>query len=454
MSEPEVSTGRAARAASAVGSLPVRAGRLIGSEPRLCRFLLAQCISRTGDFLALAALPFAVFSIGGGAGDAGLLLSCQSLSLLAFLLFGGVIADRMSRVGVMVVADLLRLASQATVAALLITGTARLWELVPLMIVCGAGTAFFEPAAGGVLPQLVDERRLASANALRNFALSAAAAIGPLAAGAATVAAGPGWAFALDAASFGLSAALLSGLSDGYGRPGRSEAASLVRDAVRGWREFASRSWLWAVVAQFAVFNALVWAPFLVLGAVVAGMNLGGPGAWGMILALAGAGEMVGCLAALVLRPARPLLIATASVAIWAAPLILLGIAAPLPLVASAVLPAGAALGVFCVTWDTAVQLKVPEDQLSRISSIDALGSLAILPLGYLLAGSAQATIGPRTSLLASAGFVLLSSVAVAAIPSVRALQLEREVTPSGAGACKDTYDEFTGLTPVPDGVA
>jgi MFS family permease len=451
MSEAGVSTEPAGRPATA-GSLRVRARRLIGSEPRLRRFLLAQCISRTGDFLALAALPFAVFSIGGGAGDAGLLLSCQSLSLLGFLLFGGVIADRMSRVAVMVVADLSRLLSQATVAVLLITGTARLWELVPLMIVCGAGTAFFEPAAGGVLPQLVDERRLAGANALRNLALSAAAAIGPMAAGAATVAAGPGWAFALDAASFGASAALLSGLSAGHGRPSRSESASLLRDAVGGWREFASRSWLWAVVAQFAVFNALVWAPFLVLGAVVAGTHLGGPGAWGAILALAGVGEMAGCLAALVLRPRRPLLIATASVAIWAAPLILLGVAAPLPLVASAILPAGAALGVFCVTWDTAVQLKVPEEQLSRISSIDALGSLAILPLGYLLAGSAQATIGPSASLLASAGFVLLSSVAVAAMPSVRSLRLEQEVAPPGAGARKDTYEEISGLTPVPEG--
>lgn len=390
-------------------------------DARMRRFLLALGASRMGDFVAIAAVPFAAFAVGSGPAGAGALFTCQSLVLLAILLAGGALGDRRARRTVMIAADLLRCAVQAAVALLLLTGLAHLWMLVPLMVVSGLGTGLFEPAAAGLMPQLVEETRLARANALKGFVLSAAAVLGPLSAGVLILAGGPGPAFALDSLSFAASALLLAAI-----RPTEARTAPagepFVRSLAEGWREFRSRTWLWAVVAQFSVVNALGWAAFLVLGATVAREDLGGPAAWGAILAAAGLGEVAGCLVTLALPGRRPLFLLTALVGLWAAPLVLLAARAPLAAVLVVVLPAGAALGAFTAIWETAVQMHVPERSLSRINAIEMLGSFAMLPLGYTLAGSAQATIGVAPTLIGCAVLVLGASLIVSALPPVRAI--------------------------------
>lgn len=411
-------------------------------EPPLRRFLLAQGVSRMGDYLAITALPFAVFATGGGAAQVGLLLTGESISVLALLLFGGVIGDRWQRRWVMIVADLLRAASQAAIAILLLCGAARPWQLLLLLIVAGAGTALFQPAASGLMPALVSEDRLQAANGLRNFVLAGAAVIGPLAAGALIVAASPGWAFALNALSFVLSAALLRQPSPDVGRDAPGEQ-SLFRDLADGWKEFRSRTWLWAVVAQFSLLNALALAPFAVLGAAVAQLHLGGAAAWSLILTTSGLGEMVGCLLAAPMRLRRPLFLATLGVVVWAAPLALVAIAAPLPAIVAAVLPAGASLGFFATVWDTTLQKNVPEAQLSRLSAYDWLGSLAMLPLGYLLAGSAQATIGATPSLLGAAVLVVVYTVAASTLPSVRAIGVQQGAAASRCGKASASAPEL-----------
>lgn len=391
-------------------------------ESPLRRLVLAQLASSVGDFMVLGALPFAVFSIGGSVGQVGLALASQAIVLALLLMLGGVIGDRRSRRTVAIAADLLRFASQGIVAVLLIGGDAELWQLICAQAVLGGGTAFFMPAMNGLVPQTVRNERLQAANSLRGMATSSAGVIGPGIAAVVLATAGPGWAFAADSATFLVSATLLAGLRPAKGETAVVSQRSMLDDLAEGWVEFRRRTWVWVVVAEFALLNTLVFAPFFVFGPTVAEQSLGGPGAWAAILAAMGAGELAGGLLALSWRPARPLLVATLAIVLWTAPLLLLATLAPVGLIATGAAAAGFSLALFGALWETTLQARIPTALLSRFSSYDLLGSLGLVPVGYLLGGLVQGGIGAEPGLIAAAGIIAIATVVVLAVPSVRRL--------------------------------
>jgi MFS family permease len=139
-------------------------------------------------------------------------LACRTVPLVATLLIGGVVADRVSRRGVMVAADLARLASQGLLGVLLIAGDPPVWSLAVLSGLTGMATGFFNPASTGLLPVVVAPEQLQQANGLRTAAMSGGEILGPALAGVLVASAGPGWALAIDGATFGVSAAFLARL--------------------------------------------------------------------------------------------------------------------------------------------------------------------------------------------------------------------------------------------------
>ena len=210
-----------------------------------------QAVSVLGDRMALVALAFAVLEIGGSASDVGLVLAAGAFPLVATVLAGGVVADRASRRAVMVVADLARVASQGTMAALLIAGVADVWMLALVAGVTGAATGFFSPASTGLLPEVVLAEQLQPANALRASAVSTGEILGPAVGGVLVAAAGAGWAIAIDAVTFAVSAACLAMLRV----PTRvaAQRSSFVADLREGWVAFRSRRWVWTFVVYFAI---------------------------------------------------------------------------------------------------------------------------------------------------------------------------------------------------------
>jgi MFS family permease len=240
----------------------------------------AQAVSVLGDRMVAVALAVAVLEIGGSAADVGLVLAAGVFPLVGSVVVGGVVADRASRRAVMVGADRVRVASQGTMAALLIAGAADVWMLALLAGVTGTATGFFDPASTGLLPELVPAAQLQPANALRSSAISAGEILGPLAAGLLVATAGAGWAIAADAATFAVSAACLVLLRV----PTRVAAGtrSFVADLRDGWVAFRSRRWVWTVVAYVAIGNIL-WGAWNGLGPVVADRDLGGAAAWSIV---------------------------------------------------------------------------------------------------------------------------------------------------------------------------
>jgi predicted MFS family arabinose efflux permease len=387
---------------------------------------LGQGVSVLGDRMVAVALAFAVLEVGGSASAVGLVLACATLPLAGSVLIGGVVGDRMSRRAVMIAADLVRVASQGTTAALLIAGTAEVWTLALLAGVTGAATGFFSPASTGLLPEVVPPEELQPANALRATAVSAGEIAGPLLAGVLVAAAGAGWAIAADAATFAVSALCLWRLRVPE-RAARA-AASFLSDLRGGWHEFRARRWLWSFAVYFAIVNML-WGAWSGLGPVVADRDLGGAAAWGTVLAAVGVGALAGSLLATRASPGRPLVLVALTEALVALPLAFLAAGAPAPLLASAAFLSGAGMMLGNSVWQSTLQRHIPGDSLARVSSYDWFGSFAFYPLGLAIWGPVAGAIGIATALWIAFALFIAGIAAQLALPDTR----ELEASPTAA---------------------
>jgi MFS family permease len=386
------------------------------------RFFGAQAISMFGDRMVSVALAFAVLQQGGSPTQVGTVLAMRAVPLIACLLVGGVVADRTSRRTVLVVADLVRLVSQGALAAWLIFGRPSVLAIGLLAGVTGAGSGFAAPATTGLLPEVVVPERLSEANGLRATAFSAGELGGPLLSGVLVAAAGPGWALGIDALTFAASAALLIGLR-GVGGPARARAAgeSFLGDLRGGWQAFRAQRWLWTFVLYASVAN-LFWGAWKVLGPVVAHRELGGAAVWGVLVSAMGVGTVAGGIFALRVRPRRPMLVVAITSPLFGAPLAALALVRSVPVIAVGTLLAGLGLMLGNTLWETTLQRHVPSESLSRVSSYDWFGSLALDPIGLAIWGPIAGVIGIQASLWTACGLLVSSALALLAVPEVRRL--------------------------------
>jgi MFS family permease len=396
-----------------------RLGPLARREFRL--LFLARATSFFGSSIAPVAIAFAVLDLTGSATDLGIVLAARMIPQLVFLLIGGVWADRLPRHLVMVVSDLVTGGAQAVTAALLLTGNAEIWHLVVLQAVGATGFAFFFPASTGLVPQTVEPDLLQQANATLRMALIVSSIGGAALGGILVAALGSGWALAVDAGTFFASAAFLFSMR--LVSADRPEVPNFLGELREGWREFASRTWLWVIVLAFGFLNAAQVGAINVLGPVVAKAELGGASAYGAIFAAEALGLLLGALVALRFKPSRPLFVGCAAMIGLPPVMILLALGAPLALILLSALVAGIGIELFGVYWDTALQQHVPERALSRVSSYDALGSFIFIPLGQLAAGPIAEAVGVDRTLYLAAGVVTLAVLAMVATPDIRRLR-------------------------------
>src|SRR3954452_19854221 len=167
-------------------------------ERRFAWFYASRVISTAGSTMAPIALAFAVLAVT----DSGLALAARTVPMVAFLLLGGVVADRLSRSAVMQTSYLLSAGTQAVVAWLVISGHAEVWSLLVLEAANGTVSAFSMPAMSSIVPQLAPRSHLQEANALLSFSRAGLTVIGPTVAALLVVSVGPGWALAVDASTW------------------------------------------------------------------------------------------------------------------------------------------------------------------------------------------------------------------------------------------------------------
>ncbi|MDI2126604.1 MFS transporter [Yinghuangia seranimata] len=396
-------------------------GRDLFADRRFTALFLARTISVLGSGFGPVALAFGVLDLpDANATTLTVVLAAQAVPEVLLLLFGGVVADRFPRSRVMTGAELLSAAAFGALAAMFVTGYAPIPLVAAFAAITGIAIAMFFPALTGVVPEVVPEDRLQTANGVLRMGVNAAKVLGLAFAGGTVALVGPGWALAVNAGCFVASAVLLASLR----LPAvtvRGES-SMLDELREGWVEFRSRQWLWAIVLQFAFVIGALQAVLGVLGPVIAKADLGGATGWSVVLGGEAVGMFAGVFIAIRIRPRRPLLVATLMVFVPAVPLVLLGVHAPLVAIALGSVLLGAAFDVFGVLWETTMQREIPREALSRVSAYDALGSFMFGPLGLVLAAPLAEAIGPHRAVLACAAVVVVATAGALLSPDVRRL--------------------------------
>ncbi len=373
--------------------------------------------------MAPIAMAFGVLHLTGSARATGVVVASQTGAQVVGLMFGGVVADRVSRQRVMIAADLVAMTSQATIAIVFITGHATVPLLAALMVCNGLALAFHNPAFVGFIPQVVKPDKLQSANALLGTARSGALAMGAACAGVSVALFGSGPTIAVDALGFGVAALLISRIA----APSLSTARSttMLQDLASGWMEFVSHRWLWVIVAQFSLVVAASASVYGLIGPIVANQSMGGSPDWGFITAAFGIGTLCGGFIALRINVVRTMRVATICVFAYAMPALLLASTTTVWPIAAATFVHGVCGQIFGVLWYTTLHRKIPHDALSRVSAYDSLGSIALAPLGIVVAGFLLESLGARTTLLIVAVLVVVPTALALLVPDVRRMRLD-----------------------------
>ncbi|HEV7709142.1 MAG TPA: MFS transporter [Asanoa sp.] len=407
----------------ATGDEP-RPGMLAPLRHAPFRYLVAgRTTTMLGNAVAPIALAFAVLDLTGSARDLGLVVGVRSLTNVIFILFGGVIADRLPRHLLMVGASVLAGATQAAVAVTVLTGTATIPLLLALSAVNGVAAAVSFPAVAAIVPQTVPAGMLQQANAINRLAFNSAMIAGSSVGGVLVATAGPGWGLAVDAGTFFLAGLLFALVRvPKTDQPPVVDRPGIFTEMRHGWTAFISRTWLWVVVAGFCVINAALSGSVSVLGPVVADASFGRT-TWGLILAVETAGMIAGALVAMRIRIGRLLFYGV----LWCLGDVLLVLALGLTSTVLVLLLAGFAVGFaleqFTVAWDTTMQEHVPSDLLARVYSYDMLGSILAVPIGQVAAGPLAEHFGVRQTLVGAAALIGVATVAMLFSRDVRQLR-------------------------------
>ncbi|QMU76275.1 MFS transporter [Streptacidiphilus sp. PB12-B1b] len=418
-SSPSESAGRSALA-------PLR-------HPAFRALAAGRGISLIGNGVAPMALAFAVLGLTRSVSDLGLVVGSRSLFNVLFLLFGGVLADRLPRHLVLVGSGLMSAATQAAVATLVLTHHATMPLLMALSAANGVFAALALPASSALVPQTVPAELRQSANALNRMAANSSQILGASLGGILVAAVGPGWGLAVDATSFAVSALFFLRVripaAGAAGADGPAAAVvkrpGLVSELRDGWTEFASRTWVWMIVGAFGFINAAYAGAVQILGPSVAVRTFGSAG-WGFVLASQTAGMVVGGLLALRIRPRRLLLVGVACMAGSALTPLGLGFQVPVYALALAGFVGGLCAEQFGVAWETSLQQEIPQAKLARVYSYDMLGSFVAIPVAQVATGPLTQALGSRATLFGAAGVIVAGTAAMVSVPDVRRLRARR----------------------------
>jgi DHA3 family tetracycline resistance protein-like MFS transporter len=402
-------------------------------ERNFALLTFASVVSLLGDGFFTVALAWQVYEISNVPTALSVVGVAWTIPLILFLLLGGVFTDRYDRRWMMIGADVVRAVAIGVLGILSVTGSIELWHVIVLIAFVGLGDAFFNPASTAIVPDLLSEERLIQANALNGMTRPLTIRlIGPAVGGFVVAALGAGSAFLVDAGTFVVSAVAVAAIS---AQPRRTVESHGLRQTLREVRDgFAfvlANPWCWATLVA-AMFSLLLFIgpvqvllPFLVKNRLELG-----PEALGAIFAVGGVGSI---LAAIVVSqrgmPRRRVTVMYASWSLGVALLAGYGVMNGLwqALLIGAVTAASFEVGQ--IIWTTLLQQLVPRDLLGRVSSVDWLMSIGLVPVSFALTGPVAGWLGPGPTMVAGG---LIGAVAMGSLLFVPGVRDPERATPKG----------------------
>ncbi len=357
-----------------------------------------QTISRLGDSLYRIALSWWILEETGSAAAMGALAVFSLVPMLLFLLVGGVVVDRLPRFRIMLASDVVNMLIVALVTLLAFTDRLQLWHVYAVSVVFGLAEAFFFPAYIASVPQIVSADDLPSANSLTSLSWQVSGVIGPTLGAIFVAAGGTATAFGLDSLSFLVAACCLLPLR--HIRPpaaATQQPSTPVAELRDGWATVLAAPWLWVTILIYAFINVTdsgprnIALPFLLHD--VMGLEV-------EALGLVASAFSIGSVTAAVLlgrlkRIRRRGSVMYASIVLGGLMIVAYGLAPNLAVLLGAAFVYGVSFSCIALIWTNTLQEMVPAEKLGRVSSIDALGSFVLMPIGFALAGVLTDQIGP-----------------------------------------------------------
>jgi MFS family permease len=388
------------------------------NNPAFVLLWLGQLGSRFGDALFQLALTWWVLEQSGSAAALATLLTVALVPTILCLLVGGVVVDRVSRIRVMQLSDLLRGAVVGLAAALALFDQLQLWHLYGLNLIFGIVDAFFQPAYAAAVPEFVADEDLSSANALFGTSVQVGRIAGPALAAALVMLGGTPLAFSVNGLIFLCAAAVLVPLARlrGAAVPQQAPAAEGALTSLRaGIATVRTTPWLWRTIFVFALGNLTLGGPYSVaLPFLVRDTRHGEVAVLSLLYACFATGYLLGGLWLARFRDLRQRgRLIYGGLALAGLTLGLLGLPLPLAALALVALVNGAALEIASLAWMHALQHHIPRTQLGRVASIDAFGSFALIPVGYALAAWATDLVGAPLLLIIGGSCTLLIAISM-----------------------------------------
>jgi MFS family permease len=405
-----------------------------------------QLTSNVGDLFYTVALPWYVLSHHSGALLLGAVLACYGIARTVALIIGGSLSDRLAPWTVMLGADAARAALTAALVVIVATRPPSLAVLAPIAALLGLGGGLFMPGSMAIIPTLLPDEDLEAGNALSSGWSQLAILVGPAIGGVVVAAVGPATAFAVDAATYVVSALTLLGVRAlqpaAAAGPAPADATPGPADATPGPADPGDAPTLWRLIRAERVLR-LIFAITLVanltsggesevaLPALAHGPFHAGAAGYGALVAAIGAGALVGTIfAGQAPRFRRPAVVASCGFmgqCAFTAAVPYLGGTVP-----AAVMLAGFGLlnGFSNVLTLTAFQRWARPQMLGRLMGFLMLGSLGIFPVSVLAGGLVVHALGPAVFFPLSAATV---AVTVAAALCVRDWRWFGATTPQAA---------------------
>jgi predicted MFS family arabinose efflux permease len=385
----------------------LRSGPLASRGLRL--LAAGQFTSTVGDYCYAVALPWLVLSAHGGAILLGAVLACYGLPRTVLIPVGGLLTDRIGARTIMLVADAVRCGLVMALVVLAARHVVSLASLGPVAALLGAGEGLFIPASFSITPSLLEPEHLAAGNAVNSAAVQAGSVAGPVLGGLLVAVAGSAPAFAVDAASFGVSALSLAlirprpsatpattpGSPAGPDQAERADGSTTPAADQGVWSLLRQSRLLKVVVVVVIAANLAFGGTFEVALPALAHARFGA-GGYGALIACLGAGAVIGTLAsARGGNAGRPALVASGSFLAEAVAVAFIPFLGGLPGAAAATFVLGACNGMGNVVFLTLVQRWAPPPLLGRVMSVIMLAGLGSFPLSVAVSGVLVHRLGP-----------------------------------------------------------
>jgi DHA3 family tetracycline resistance protein-like MFS transporter len=387
-----------------------------------------QAVSLLGDGIFLVAMAWTAFELWNSPASLSIVGIAMTVPIIGCLLLGGAVSDRFDRRKVMIAADAARALVVGLLAALELSGRLDFPVFAVLVACYGAATAFFTPAFESIVPSIVASDELAQANSLDQFMRPGALRlVGPALGGWMVATIGSGGAFAVDAVSFAASIAAVAAI-----RPVAASAVAApstgaaIADGLRFVRRHA---WLWVTLLSAAIAYLAFLGPTEALVPFVVKNDLHASAAdLGLVFAAGGVGAIG---AALVMgQRGHPRRDVTFMYACWALATLAVagyGLGTTTAQLAIACLVFNALEAAGTIVWATIKQRHVPRSLLGRVSSLDWMISIGLLPLSYALTAPAASLVGARTTLVGAAVIGAVVTFAALFYPGVRDIEVSAD---------------------------